>query len=733
MSFTTNASSTIRLTGLATGLDVDSLVEQMMKAENVKMDKLKQQRQLTLWKQEAYRDIMSDISDLKNTYFDILKSDTYALSSKNYSLYDVSSDAEKVATAAGGAGAKAGNYELSNIQVATKASYLGSKITNVREADNPFASLDIIEGVNDSLTVTIDDKTYDIKLTAGTYDTAAELADHINEQLKDKGIDTSSQVKAEASPDGTKITFTRLGKSSVSVKGDTIANGGMIFKTSINSSNNELTINLGSQSYVVTIDEGTYTADELVDAINEKLTDAQPILGGSNVDISGKIQARLSPDGGNIQLYDPGSSGSPGYINIKGAMLYAMGYSSMDIDINMGTSTKMSSLITGQVTFEVNGKEISFDFNGDDKDKTIAEIMSTISTKAGVDIKYNELSKRFEMYSTTTGAAQKFDTSTTRDLTGSFLSTLFGTATLSDGKNAKVTIKEPDGSPVEVERSTNNFTINGITYSLLSGTEANPGSATITLTTDVDKAYDKIKAFIDKYNEIIDKIQTKINEKKNSDYPPLTDDQKKEMSEDQIEKWEKMAKRGLLHNDSSLENMLYSLRRAFYDTVEGTGIILTKIGLSTSSDYDEGGKIMINESELKSALENNGVQVIDFFTKNCSISYDADHKTDADRYRQIGIFQRINDILKDYTRTSRNSNGEKGILVEIAGIEGDGSEFDNSLYNELDEQNDKITQLSKKLVEKETSYYNKFAQLEAVMQQLNSQATWLYTMLGGGQ
>ena len=733
MSFTVNASDTIRLTGLATGLDVDSLVKEMMKAENIKMDKLKQQRQLTVWKQEAYRDIMSDITDLKSTYFDILKSDTYTLSSQNYSLYEVSSDAPNMATAAGGAGAIAGDYVLSNIQVATKASYTGSNIINVREADNPFASLDITEGVNDSLSVTIGDNTYDIKLTEGTYGTIADLAEQINEKLAAEGIDTSSQVKAEALGDGTGIAFVRMGDSAIKVTGDTVADNSMVFETVINGSDNKLTVNIGSASYEITIAEGTYSPDELVLAVNDAAKTAQPITGGEAVDISGLIQARMSPKGTNIQFYDAEESGSPSYINLKGAMLYAAGYSSMNIDVDMGTSSKMSSLVNGQVTFKVNGKEISYDLNGADKGRTIFDIMSDISSKAGVDIKYNELSKQFEIYSTTTGADQKFDTSSTADVTGSFLSTLFGTAAITDGRNAKVTIKEPGGSPVDVEKSTNNFTINGITYSLLGGTEDDPGSATIKLTTNVDETYDKIKGFIDKYNEVIDKIQAKIDEKKDYDYAPLTDDQKEGMSDDQIEKWEGMAKEGLLHNDSSLENMLYSLRGAFYDSVEGTGIYLTDIGLSTSSDYDEGGKIIINESKLKSALENNGVQVINFFTKSSSISYDADHRTDSGRYDQIGIFQRMNDILKDYTRTTRGSNGEKGILVEIAGLEGDSSEFDNSLYDELDDQNDKIDTLAKKLVEKQTTYYNKFAQLESVMQQLNSQANWLYSMLGGGQ
>ncbi|KPU44665.1 flagellar capping protein [Oxobacter pfennigii] len=734
MSFTTKASDMIRLTGLATGLDVDSLVQQMMKAENIKMDKLKQQQQLTLWKQEAYRSIMDDINELKSTYFDVLKSDTYALSSTGYSLLKITSDSPNVATATGGAGAQAGTYSLTNIVVATKASYKSDKLINVREADNSFASLKIEAGVNDSITIKLNDKTYDIKLEAGEYGTfdgtgteSTDLLKQIQYQMQQKGI---SDTEITVSSDGSRINFVAASGNDLEVTGNTVTGNSMIFNTAINSSNNKLTITIGSDSYIVTIDPGTYSSNELFTAINNAMVAAES-SGGGTEDISSKIQAGLSPDGTRIQLYDSSNSGSPSYINVSGAALYAMGYSSMSIDVDMGTSTKMSSLVTGEVSFEINGKEISYDFSGADKDRSVADIMRDISSTAEVDVKYNELTKKFEMYSLTTGASQKFDPSTTIDTEGSFLSSLFGTATIVNGTNAEVTIKEPGGNEVSVIRSSNNFTINGITYSLLSGTTSNKSSATLTMTTDVDGAYNKIKSFIDKYNEVIENIQTKLNEKKDSEYTPLTDEQKSAMTEEQIEKWEAKAKEGLLRNDSSLENMLYNLRSAFYDTVKGAGVYLTDLGISTSSNYSEGGKIIITESKLKSALETKGVQVINFFAQNSNISYDPDHRTDKDRYSQVGIFQRVNDILKDYTRTTRSSSGQKGILVEIAGMKGDGSELSNDLYDQLVGQNRKITELSKKLYAKETSYYNKFSKLEAAMQKLNSQSNWLYSMLGG--
>ena len=58
-----------------------------------------------------------------------------------------------------------------------------------------------------------------------------------------------------------------------------------------------------------------------------------------------------------------------------------------------------------------------------------------------------------------------------------------------------------------------------------------------------------MKAFIEDYNTMMDNIYDFITQKENRDYPPLTEAQKKEMTEKEIEHWEKKAKAGILRND----------------------------------------------------------------------------------------------------------------------------------------------------------------------------------------
>lgn len=50
-----------RITGLASGMDIDSMVKKLMKAESVPLNKLNQQKQLMEWKRESYREVSTKL------------------------------------------------------------------------------------------------------------------------------------------------------------------------------------------------------------------------------------------------------------------------------------------------------------------------------------------------------------------------------------------------------------------------------------------------------------------------------------------------------------------------------------------------------------------------------------------------------------------------------------------------------------------------------------------------
>ena len=61
--------STMRISGLASGMDIDKLVSDLMKAERMPLDKLKQKKQILEWQRDDYRSMNTLLQDLDSYIF----------------------------------------------------------------------------------------------------------------------------------------------------------------------------------------------------------------------------------------------------------------------------------------------------------------------------------------------------------------------------------------------------------------------------------------------------------------------------------------------------------------------------------------------------------------------------------------------------------------------------------------------------------------------------------------
>jgi flagellar hook-associated protein 2 len=346
-------------------------------------------------------------------------------------------------------------------------------------------------------------------------------------------------------------------------------------------------------------------------------------------------------------------------------------------------------------------------------------MMNQISSdpEANVTMQYDEVTDRFVMSAKQLGTGSNIQLSENG-------STFLAAAGLdvpdyTAGKDASIVL---DGTQTIV-RGSNSFTINGVTYSLhkKSGT-----TQTISLEQDAQSIYDNIKKFVDKYNEVAATINKELGEKYDRNYLPLTDEQKESMDEKEIEKWEDRAKTGLLRNDSMLQNIVQNMRRALNDGISGVSTSLSNIGITTGS-YDEKGKLIINEDKLKAAIDSNPDGVMELFTKKSDVATNINLTPEqrTKRYNEEGLAYRLFDVIENNIRTIRDEDGNKGLLLEKAGIDGDLSDIKNTLYNEIKEFNEDIFELTNKLYKREESYYQKYARLEKMLASMMDQGNYL--------
>ena len=336
------------------------------------------------------------------------------------------------------------------------------------------------------------------------------------------------------------------------------------------------------------------------------------------------------------------------------------------------------------LSFDING--VSFRFAAED---TLDTVMKTIqNSEAGVSLVYTELSDRFLLTTKATGA----DTSITvtngeGNLFGEASAIGIGDGLHQNGMDASLVI---DG--VSVSRAANTFTIDGATYTLKT---TSASAIAFSVTRDVEPATARIKSFVKLYNDLVGKLQDTLGEEVFPAYPPLTDEQRAEMSESEIATWETKAKSGMLRKDRDLNGLLTQMRGMLFDKVRGTGLSLSDVGIKTGFYYD-GGKITLDEGKLKKALETDPDAVMRLFTQTTTESSGG---TGVEK----GMFPRLIEAFSSYT--SRFNVTKTDQDIEKLGT--------------------RITELNEWLSEREEEIWKRFTAMEKALSTMQSQSDWL--------
>ncbi|WP_341479585.1 flagellar filament capping protein FliD [Clostridium gallinarum] len=188
-----------------------------------------------------------------------------------------------------------------------------------------------------------------------------------------------------------------------------------------------------------------------------------------------------------------------------------------------------------------------------------------------------------------------------------------------------------------------------------------------------------------------------------------------------MELWEAKVKQGQLRRDSDLIRIANSLRQGMSTMVSGSGLTLEDIGITSVQDYGgtKDGTFKINETTLKEAIENNTEQVSKLFMQSAPSGV-----SEEEVYNQKGIMMRLKDILYDETVSS------KSVLAKKVGFEGTTTVANNTLTKQMTEYQKKIDEMEDLFADKEQALYTKYSKLETIMNNYNSQMTYLSQALG---
>ena len=798
------AVSNLRLGGITSGFDTEAMVTQLLSSYQTRIDKQSQKITKLSWQQSAYQDITKKITEFKNTYFDVLKRDTYLMSPSTFNKFKADVTATSNADASGltvstTSNSSSGSYKIKLNQAAKASTAQGNSITSGNfklDLDKALSSASGEVKTNDdgsktwTMNFALDVQVGGIRKTisfsadallgadgnVADKDAAkSSIIDSLNQKLQESfgysgktsgatgatdanGKEWFLQVKLGS--DG-KAEFQVGGNASVSVA-ENKGNFGLaqpkekvaISTGSVVTGVNALQVEIGGKNVSVAFNgvSSTYydskgqPGNEAILAEYKELKTAayrksynladNEIVSDEQLEKFTYSNEQAAKDK-NAASIKEALKGVAGYtFNFDGTYVTAADSNGNSVDFSMtsvegGTlgltkasaSNKINSGSTlsdlgfkpeadGTYKLNINGTEISLD-----KKSTISSMMSAVNkSAAGVTMTYSSLTNSFTLESKEFGGAGKVevgDTSLGRSLG---LVDDNGTVGASEGQNA---IFEINGQ--EVYLNDNTYTLDGNTFTFNDNMTIGE-TYTVNIAKDSTTVKDALKKFVESYNKLIDDVYGYIGKSPAKDddgntYEPLTNAEKDEMSEDEITKWEEKAKQGVLYNDSTVSTVMSQMRSALYTSVtldDGSKFGIYNLGIKTSSEWSEHGKLQIDENAFDKAFENNEDAIIKLFT-------------DSD----TGMMKKLNSVIDGAVKSSGAAN-TRGTLVRKAGKADSSVTTDSTIYKEMVKMQDRLKELQDRYDTKEEYWWKVFTNMETAMADLNSQTSYISSYLGTG-
>ena len=665
-------SNPVRMMGLSSGMDTDNLIQQMMRAHQMRIDNKMRSRTILQWRQESHNNLANQIKSFRSSFMTALGSTGMF----NRNMYN-----PVVATFGGGkndsavtirtaAGSSTGTMRIGQVVSLAKGASVttngadGVGVTGAGQAGLALTTRlgEIKDGAiqfgRDKYTLTLE-KDADGKATNTIDLYRFPDGKYSYDEAGDNLVQFDINGKGTITKDGESIDVYMLKNGNLVREGTQYVDG-----------NASGTIG-DDKTYTIRRDgEGNYFY-KIGDGAEQKFTF------GAN----GK--ATISVDGDSIDIFELDDN--------KGIVI--------------GGGTFEGTLTYGTAKITINSKEVTLNRN-----MTIQNMLNAVNGTEGINatMSYDRLTDKFTLESKTIGEKSTLDFSSD---TSNFFNTLgLNQINRENGTMAKVYIQGE-----LVTKDTNTFSHRGVTITLnhatdtgsTGGTSTHEDDIIVTLKNDVTDTIDRIKNAIDAFNSILKNIDDMLKSRKDVNergYQPLTDEEKSLMTEKQVEDWEAIARKGIMRSDPSLQLLMRRLRDG------KDGIIIPAVrSLSTGSEYPylglKDGQITIDEDMLKRALEEDPDKVAEFFVGTGTRNQDGE-------IEGLGLFRAFDEKLRDFV----NVNQVRTI---------------KSLEDSMRQTNLQMEKLTLKMYAEEDKLYRQFAAMETALSKLQQQGDWMTSMLGG--
>lgn len=499
------------------------------------------------------------------------------------------------------------------------------------------------------------------------------------------------------------------------------------------------------------------TANGAAAAMNHKITVEQVASNAYLMTANGQKIERTNTSAANSAylkdvLFEAGYTKST---DADGQTSYAFKNSAGKAETHKGSEVAIS--IEVQDSKDSNGNpvthKVEFTYDQIFGDNKTLNDLATAFSNSGANIQggYDTVNDSFSLYNKTSGADNKIGLKATNETSKELLNKLhlasydgqnntLGSAitfetdkmnVAATGTNAKATIDgktyESDTNKLNVANVIYNF--NGVSAKNADGTYQ---ASTISVSQDTDKIVDNVKKFVETYNSLIDSLNTKYREEKNTDYKPLTKKQEAEMTESQIDKWNEKAKSGLLYHDSNIYSIISDMRESLYTKVDAVDTVLTdangnkysynsmsSIGITSSTNQ---GHITLDEEKLKKALTEDPDCVYQLFASDQDSTYisGSTNKNQSDTYTS----------KSDYLNTGIANRLYNAMTTNISNLEsyaGTSKEPDDESYlgKLITNMNTKMTSFQTLMKSYESKLYEKYDAMEVALSKLGTQLSYI--------